>query len=199
MAAHNDEAIVRAVRSGRTEAFADLVDRHKEGVYGVLMRLTADSQVAEELAHETFVRAYQGLKTFRGESRFGTWLTRIAINLARDHVREMRRSRTVSLDAALEQDPDSLTFAEQVHGNPLSEVDARDLLERLEGVLQEMPPLYREAFVLHHVEDMPYEDMAAVTGDSVGSLKVRVHRARKLLRERLLPGTRQSYSEDAEG
>jgi RNA polymerase sigma-70 factor (ECF subfamily) len=69
-----DEAIVRAVQDGQIEAFAGLVDRHKDRVYGMLMRLACDPQVAEELAHETFVRAYQGLHNFRGDSQFGTWL-----------------------------------------------------------------------------------------------------------------------------
>ena len=200
MAARSDEDIVRAVRNGRTEAFADLVDRHKDGVYGTLMRLTADTQLAEELAHETFVRAFRSLKNFRGESRFGTWLTRIAINLARDNVRERRRDRTVSLDAALERDPDSPAFAEQrPHGDPLSQADSSDMFGRFEGLLQELPPSYREAFVLHHVEDMPYEDIAVLTGDSVGSLKVRAHRARKLLRERLFPEANHTHPEDVVG
>ncbi len=200
MADQNDETIVRAVRNGRTDAFADLVDHHKESVYGTLMRLTADPQLAEELAHETFVRAYRSLAGFRGESRFGTWLIRVAINLARDHVRELKRNRTVSLEAALERDPDSMAFAERrPHGDPLSEADSGDLLERFEDVLHELPPSYREAFVLHHVQDMSYEDIAVLTGDSVGSLKVRAHRARKLLREKLFPEADHTHPRDVMG
>jgi len=200
MAAHNDEAIVRAVRNGRKEAFAGLIDGHKESVYGTLMRLTGDPQVAEELAHETFVRAYQNLKSFRGESRFSTWLIQIAINLARDHVREHRRNKTVSLEAMLERDPDAPVFAERrLHCNPLREVSLRDMVVRLEIALRELPSSYREIFVLHHVQDISYEDIAALTGDSVGSLKVRAHRVRKLLRERLFTETNHLTPEDVMG
>ncbi len=200
MTADSDETIVRAVRNGRTEAFAGLVDRHKDSIYGTLMRLTGDPQVAEELAQETFVRAYQNLGGFRGESRFGTWVTRIAINLARDRVRERSRNKTVSLEAVLEQNPDAPAFTEQGScSDPLSELEERDTLARFEMALQELPSSYRETFVLHHVEDMSYEDIAALTGDSVGSLKVRAHRARKLLRERLFPGAGQTTPEEAGG
>lgn len=200
MTGRDDDTIIRAVRSGRPDEFAGLVDRHKDGVYGTLMRLTGDRQLAEELAHETFVRAYRSLDSFRGDAQFGTWLTRIAINLARDHVRDLTRARTVSLDAALERDPDSPVFVEQRPGSdPSSAVDSRDLLGRLEAALQELPPLYREAFVLHYVEEMPYENMASATGDSVGSLKVRVHRARKLLREKLYPEAKEQRPEETAG
>ncbi|MFH0779003.1 MAG: sigma-70 family RNA polymerase sigma factor [Candidatus Eisenbacteria bacterium] len=200
MIAQDDETVVQAVQDGQKEAFAGLVERHKESVYGTLMRLTGDPQVAEELAHETFVRAYQSLASFRGEARFGTWLIRIAINLARDHLRERRRDRTISLEAMLERDPDSPVFVEHRAGSdPSSEVGARDLVEQFETALRELPDGYCEVFVLHHVQSMSYEDIAAATGDSVGSLKVRAHRARKLLRERLFPESKVVTPENVEG
>ena len=115
-------------------------------------------------------------------------------------MRELRRSKTVSLEAMLERDPDAPVFAEQrSYGNPPCEVDSRDMLERFEIVLQELPPSYRETFVLHHVQDISYEDIATLTGDSVGSLKVRAHRARKLLRERLFPEANHMTPEDVVG
>ncbi len=72
--------------------------------------------------------------------------------------------------------------------DPLSEISDRDMIKRLEAALGDLPPNYREVFVLHHIEDVPYEEIASMTGDSVGSLKVRAHRARKLLREAISPG-----------
>jgi RNA polymerase sigma-70 factor (ECF subfamily) len=188
MIVDRDEAIVRAVLDGRTNSFAELVDRHKDSVYGTLMRLTGDPDVAEELAQETFVRAYRGLGKFRGESRFGTWLVQIAVNLARDRIRERQRQRgrVVSLDELLERDADSPVLAEsRPQYDPLAEVSERDLLRRFEQSLQELPPGYREVFLLHHIQGLSYEDIAQMTGDSVGSLKVRTHRARKLLKEML--------------
>jgi RNA polymerase sigma-70 factor (ECF subfamily) len=162
----------------------------------MLMRLTGDPQVAEELAHETFVRAYQGLGNFRGESRFATWLTQIAVNLARDRVRERQRDRFVSLDQMMEHDADAPFFVEnRADYDPLAEVSERDLIKRLENALHELPPNYREIFLLHHVQGMSYESIAETTGDSVGSLKVRSHRARKILKEVLFSQSEQVTTE----
>ena len=192
-----DEAIVRAVQDGQTEAFADLVDRHKDRVYGMLMRLAGDPQVAEELAHETFVRAYQGLHNFRGDSQFGTWLVQIAINLARDRVRERQRNKTISLDALLEHDSDTAAFVEtRSYYDPTDAMDERDLIRRFETALQELPKSYQEIFELHHVQNIPYQEIAAMTGDAVGALKVRSHRARKLLKEKIFEESDRVTQED---
>lgn len=192
-----DDTIIHTVRTGDTEAFAQLVDRHKEQVYAILMRLTRDPQAAEELAHEAFVRAYRGLDGFRGEARFRTWIIQIAINLARDRVRERRRNRTVSLEALLEQDADAAVFADtRSQYDPLAEVSERDMITRFENALEELPASYREAFVLRHVQSMSYEEIAEITGDSIGSLKVRTHRARKLLKQAIFPDERTVARED---
>ena len=183
-----DTAVVREVQGGRKEAFATLVDRHKERVYATLMRLTGDPHVAEELAHEAFVRAYLGLSKFRGESRFGTWLVQIAVHLARDHIRRRQRDRFVSLDALLERNDDAAELADtRSDTDPLREVSEREMSERFTRALGELPPNYREVFVLYHMQNMSYEEISAATGDSVGSLKVRAHRARKLIKEALFP------------
>lgn len=194
MIADRDETIVRAVQDGQTDSFAQLVDRHKDSVYGILVRLTGDPDAADELAHETFVRAFRGLANFRGEARFGTWLIQIAVHLARDRIRERRRQRgrVVSLDQLLERDNDSPFLAEdRPQYDPLAEVSERDLLRRFERALEDLPPSYREVFLLHHMQGLSYEDIAGMTGDSVGSLKVRTHRARKLLKEMLFGESEQ--------
>jgi len=135
MMAENDERIVSSVQHGRTEAFAVLVDRHKDKVYGTIMRLTGDPQAAEELAQETFVRAFRSLRTFRGKARFSTWLVQIAINLVRDHVRERRRSREISLDALLERDEGTSILTEMSASyDPLEELGERDLMERFDVI-----------------------------------------------------------------
>jgi RNA polymerase sigma-70 factor (ECF subfamily) len=197
MTVDEDATIVRAVQNGRRESFAELVERHKDLVYGTLMRLTGDPQTAEELAHETFVRAYKGIRSFRGESRFGTWLVQIAIHLTRDRLRERRRDRTVSLDELLERDADAPFLTEvRPHYDPLAEVSERDLIRRFEESLRELPSSYREVFVLHHIKGLSYEDIGRITGDSVGSLKVRSHRARKLLKEMLFTESGRKAPED---
>jgi RNA polymerase sigma-70 factor, ECF subfamily len=183
-----DEPIVREVQAGRSQAFAELVSRHKDRVYAIMLRLVGDPDAAEELAHESFVNAWRGIGGFRGHALFGTWIVQIAIHLARDRMRERRRIRTVSLDEMLEKSTDDSVLAD-MHGarDPLLEISDRDMLRRLKAALGELPHSYREVFVLHHIEDVPYEEIASMTGDSVGSLKVRAHRARKLLKEAMAP------------
>jgi RNA polymerase sigma-70 factor (ECF subfamily) len=192
-----DEKIVREVQTGRTEAFSHLVNRHKDKVYAILLRLVRDPDAAEELAQETFVRAWRGIGGFRGQALFGTWLVQIAIHLARDRMRERRRSRTVSLDELLDKTADDAMLADtRSRRDPLAEIDERDMVKRVESALGDLPPSYREVFVLHHIEDVPYEEIARLTGDSIGSLKVRAHRARKLLREAIFPGAQFVAPED---
>ena len=192
-----EDGIIRAVKGGHVDEFAQLVDHHSQRVYAMLMRLVGDPQTAEELAQETFVRAYRGLSRFRGDSTFATWLTQIAVHLARDHVRKRQRNRFVSLDAMLEHDADALVFADTRQAyDPLEEISERETAEQFKHALSELPPNYREVFVLHHLQDMSYDDIAAVTGDSVGSLKVRAHRARKLIKQALFPAAGREAPQD---
>jgi len=182
----DDTVIINAVLGGDTEAFRHLVDRHRDTVYAILLRLASDPEVAEELAQETFVRAWRSLDGFRGDARFGTWLVQIALHAARDHHRGRKRAKVVSLEELQEKSGDAARLEEPRRSfDPTSDLDARELRERLEDGIRALPPAYREVFVLRHLEEMPYEEIASITGSSVGSLKVRSHRARKLLREYL--------------
>jgi RNA polymerase sigma-70 factor (ECF subfamily) len=193
-----DQEIVRRVLDGDGEAYRILVDRHRGLVIGVLSRMGGGPDRAEELAQETFVRAYQGLSGFRGEARFSTWLIQIALHVARNQLkRERRQAKVVSLDELQERegfDSDRLRDTRPGYA-PDDGVERRELGERLSRALDELPPSYREVFVLKHVQEMSYEEISSITGDSVGSLKVRAHRARGILRDAL----RENPSEDPSG
>ena len=191
--ADEDRFTFDAIRGGSIDAFREFVERHGDAVYSVLRRLVGSPDLAEELAQETFVRAYEGLDGFRGESGFRTWLVQIAINLVRDRRRAARRSPTVvSLEELRERSsigadpPDQRPSVE-----PVGRLAQREVSARLERELERLPVDYREAFVLKHVEGMPYEEIARITGQSVGCLKVRVHRARARLREALADVARE--------
>jgi RNA polymerase sigma-70 factor (ECF subfamily) len=185
----NDAAVVEAVKEGDIDAYRQLVDRHKRKLYGVMMRLVADPDVAEELAQDTFVRAYAGITGFREDSTFGTWLVQIGVNIARDHIRRTRRlreRRVVSLEAYRESHGgDSDPTDPRPSSDPVGGVEGKEARALVREALAQLPPEYREVLVLKHFENWPYERIAEATGDSVGTLKVRAHRARRLLRERL--------------
>ena len=185
-----DSAVVRAVKAGNTEAFRILVDRHKGRLYAVIRRLIGDPDVAEELAQESFVRAFTGMGGFREESRFGTWLTQIGIHAVRDHLRRtknVRERRILSLDAIREAGRDDLEPSDRrPMADPLDQLGEREEKDLMRRALSQLPGNYRELIILKHFEGWPYEELAAVSGDSVGTLKVRAHRARRMLKEALL-------------
>lgn len=179
-----DAQIVAAVRAGDTEAFRTLVERHQDKVYGVLRRLTNDPDRAEELAQEAFMRAYQGIQNFRGDSQFGTWLVQIAVYAARDFYKRERRAQVISLEEYQETVGAAAEQRETRSGfDPLENLSERELVEQLERAMESLPLAYREVFTLRVVEELDYEEIARITGDSVGSLKVRLHRARTLLKQ----------------
>jgi RNA polymerase sigma-70 factor (ECF subfamily) len=186
----NDAAVVEAVKAGDIDAYRQLVDRHKRILYGVMIRLVGDPDVAEELAQETFVKAYAGISGFREDSTFGTWLVQIGIHAARDHIRRTQRlrdRRIVSLEAYRESHGDDSDPADtRASSDPRRGVEGKEAKTLVRQALAQLPSEYREVLVLKHFEDWPYERIAEATGDSVGTLKVRAHRARRLLRERLI-------------
>ena len=184
-----DRAAVAAVRSGDTEAFRGLVDRHKSRVYGILLSLVGDVDLAEELAQETFVKAFAGISNFREDATFGTWLVQIAIHGARDHRRRMsrlRERRVVSLEALREAKRYELEPADTTRAaDPLTAVESDEQITLVRQALQQLPPEYKEVLILKHIDGWSYEQIAESTGDTVGTLKVRAHRARRMLRDGL--------------
>jgi RNA polymerase sigma-70 factor (ECF subfamily) len=185
-----DSNTIEAVKAGDVEAYRLLVERHQGKLFGVVFKLVGDPVVAEEIVQEAFVKAYTNLGTFRGEARFGTWLIQIGIHAARDHLRQLKRAKEhhiVSLETlralhSNQADPPDPSPA----ANPqiqLGEGEQRDLLQE---AMQSLPADYRLVLVLKHYEEWPYERIAELTGDTVGTLKVRAHRGRHLLKDKLI-------------
>ena len=176
----SDAQIIATVLGGDREAYRHLVERYKDRVFGVLLRLVGDRDLAEDAAQEAFVKAYLALPRFRGESAFGTWLVQIAIHAARDRVR--RQQRRWQVETAEDDDPvDVAGPANDALANMVRDED----LDRLQLALQQLPEDYREVLVLKHLEEWSFEEIAQHAQASVGSLKVRAHRARRLLRQSL--------------
>jgi RNA polymerase sigma-70 factor (ECF subfamily) len=184
-----DSAVVQAVKAGDTEAFRHLVDRHKGRLFGVIVALVGDAARAEELVQDAFVKAYTGLAGFREDSSFGTWLVQIGIHATRDYIRWAGRQRghnVISFDElragqrAEFEPPDDRRAAD-----PSTGVEDREGGELLRAAMNELPMEYREVVVLRHLEGWSYEEIAELTGDTTGTLKVRAHRARRLLKDSL--------------
>lgn len=173
--------LVRQARSGDQAAFEDLVRATYADTYTLAYRLTGDEEDARDVAQESYLRAYRGLKRFRGDAQFTTWLYRITANCASTHLGKRRRRRAEPLTDDL-QVPDA-----DPERDPPSRADAAVLREQLEEALADLPPKLRAVVVLRDVYDLPHEAIAAELGISESAAKVRLHRARKKLREVVFP------------
>lgn len=173
-----DAALVSAAQRGDREAFGLLVARYAPRILGLTTRMLGSPADGEDLAQETFVAAYKALPGFQRDARFSTWLYRIAVNKCTDALRA-RRPDTVSLDAA--GDAGVVASRAAVWLTPHGELERAELASELERHMQALPPLYRESFVLRHVEGLDYDEMSAILGVRRDTLKMRVYKARTLL------------------
>lgn len=153
-----------------------MVRRHGSKLVTLCTRMVGDRQVGEELAQEALTRAYTGLGSWHGSCHFRNWLSRVAMNCCRDYLKSGARA-----EKPTELLGDEITAA----SDPESEVAGRQILQELELAVAHLPLSCREAFLLFHVENLSYEEIAVITGASIGALKVRVHRARMMLRDAL--------------
>jgi RNA polymerase sigma-70 factor (ECF subfamily) len=171
-----DREAVERTLDGDTEAFAGVVRRHGSRLVAICARVVRDRHLGEELAQEALARSYSRLGAWRGDGRFRDWLYRIGMNCCRDYLKAGARAERPSV---LTGDELSTTR------DPESDLGSRQLMAALEAEIARLPPTYRESFVLFHGENLGYDEMHAITGVSVGALKVRVHRARLMLRRAL--------------
>jgi RNA polymerase sigma-70 factor (ECF subfamily) len=171
--------LVTAARGGDRSAFEALVRATTAETYTLAFRLTGNEEDARDVVQETYLRAYKGIGKFRGDAQFSTWLYRITANCAANQLGRRKRHRHDELldDAPLEDlVPDH---------DPSARAEASNLRDRLNEALGELPPTLRSVVVLRDVYDLPHDAIADELGISTSAAKVRLHRARKQLRDRL--------------
>jgi RNA polymerase sigma-70 factor, ECF subfamily len=171
----DDAALVRAAQDGDRDAFGLLVSRHAGSILSVTTRMLGSAADAEDIAQETFVAAHRALASFKLDAKFSTWLYRIAVNKCTDALRA-RRPGMVSLD-----DDDSAAWETADEETPHWELEQVELASALDKGIQALPLIYRESFVLRHVEGLGYDEMADIIGVHRDTLKMRVFKARALL------------------
>jgi RNA polymerase sigma-70 factor, ECF subfamily len=172
--AEDTAQLLRRVQDGDSAAFERLYRLHVDRVHGLCLRMVADPARAEELTQDVFVRAWQAIGSFRGDSAFATWLHRLAVNVVLGQLRSDRRR-----DARFQAEAELEGFQPAARQrDPGTRMD-------LEAAIAALPPGARQVFVLHDVEGYKHGEIAAMTGTAVGTMKAQLHRARKLLREAL--------------
>jgi RNA polymerase sigma-70 factor (ECF subfamily) len=172
------EPLVAAAREGDRPAFDELVRRTYVETYTLAMRLTAHEEDARDVVQETYLRAWKGIGSFRGDAQFTTWLYRITANTAYTTVKRRRRHRADSLDAILEEPVET-----RIEAQPEASAEQSAALARLSGALEQLPPKLRVLVVLKDVYGLTHEEIAEELGISVAAAKVRLHRGRKRLRD----------------
>jgi len=185
MADTSDRLLVERVLSGNDEAFTMLVLRYQHKVLGLVGRYVRDSHEAEDVAQEAFLKAYRSLHLFRGDSAFYTWLYRIAVNTAKNHlVSRGRRPPSSDVDVDEAQRGDIIP-ALQDSGSPEANLEREDLQRVLNAAIEELPEELKTAFSLREFSGLSYEDITAVMDCPVGTVRSRIYRAREAIDRKL--------------
>ena len=163
--------LVEQAKQGNQQSFGELVRKYQMQLYSVALRMLRNDADAQDVVQETFFRAFRALSKFRGESSFGTWLTRITVNLS------SRMLRSKPFEVPLEN---SLAGPSLVR-----EIEKRDLASRVREAVNRLPELYRTVIILHHMEGYSYQEVSDILKCPLGTVMSRLHVAKKLLKNEL--------------
>ena len=174
--------LVRRARHGDLAAYDELVKRYQERIYATIYHMTANHEDANDLAQESFIKAYQALKSFKGDSSFYTWIYRIAVNKAINFIKQRRNRVNMSLndlDAQAENDPDLVALIS--HKTPRRDAGLTELQEKLNAAILKLSEQHRAVVVLHDIQGLPHEEIADAMGCNVGTVRSRLFYARQQL------------------
>jgi RNA polymerase sigma-70 factor (ECF subfamily) len=177
----DDQTLVRAAQRGSMAAFEELVARHRDKVFARAYSMMRNEEEAIDLSQEAWVKGWQRLGQFQGESSFGTWMTRIIINLCLDQLRKQKRQRAESIEAMDEESGGVERQMPVVNVNPTAGLERQELRSRIDRALGQLSYEHRTALVLHEFEEMEYKEIAKTMGCSIGTVMSRLFYARRKL------------------
>jgi len=182
----DEAALVAQAQTGGEEAFTELVNRYEGNIYRLARHITQNPEDAEDVLQETFLKAYEHLRDFQGNSKFYTWLVRIAVNQALMKLRKRKTDASVSLDDPYDTGEESLVREIAVwEPNPEQTYSQEEIRAILEKAVDSLPPTFRAVFALRDIEELSTEETAAALNLSIPAVKSRLLRARLRLREKL--------------
>ena len=180
--AAEDQKLVKRARGGDLESYDELVRRYQERIYATIYHMTANHEDANDLAQETFIKAYQALKSFKGDSSFFTWVYRIAVNKTINFLKQRKNKTHMSLndlDFNAEHDPDLVALVSDK--TPRRDVNLIELQEKLNGAMQKLSEIHRLVVTLHDVQGLSHEDISKIMGCNTGTVRSRLFYARQQL------------------
>lgn len=184
--ADEDLVIVRKIQSGDVDAFDSLIFKYRERVYSVIYNLTSNREDASDLTQETFIKAFQSIKRFKGKSSFFTWLYRISLNTSLTHLRKNKLRRFFSFEKIVEEDHTE-GFIENLRTESDSDKAAlmTELQERLNDAFQKLSVKHRTVITLFEVDGLSHKEIADIVGTSIGTVRSRLHYAKQFLQGEL--------------
>ncbi len=177
----DDTELVRNAQAGDLGAFEELVARHRDKIFGRALSMMRNEQEALDLSQEAWVKAWQRLNQFQGDSSFTTWLTRIVINLCLDQLRKQKRRQTESIEAMEEESGGVERQMPVVAANPTERLERGELRRRIDRALDQLSHEHRTVLILHEFEEMEYKTIATTVGCSIGTVMSRLFYARRKL------------------
>jgi RNA polymerase sigma-70 factor (ECF subfamily) len=182
----DESALVAKAQAGDTAAFGDLVSRYQNKIYRLAKHITQNDEDAEDVLQEAFLKAYEHIGGFQGNSKFYTWIVRIAVNEALMKLRKRKTDRTVPLDEPVDTGEEMVNREIAVwEDNPEQRYSQEEMQQILNEAVQDLKPDFRTVFVLRDIEELSTEETAESLGISVPAVKSRLLRARLALREKL--------------
>ena len=182
-----DQALVERVQNGDSRAFDLLVLKYQSRIAKLIARFVRNPADVQDVAQEAFIKAYRALPNFRGESAFYTWLYRIAINTAKNHlVAAGRKTPSYAVDVQEVEKYDASEWLKE-YATPERELLADEIEATVKSALEVLPPDLREAITLREIEGLSYEDIAEVMNCPIGTVRSRIFRAREAIDEKLQP------------
>jgi RNA polymerase sigma-70 factor (ECF subfamily) len=185
----NEAGLIARILAGEKELFHELIRPYERMVYLMLFSIVKNDTEAEDGAQEAVISAYRHLASFRGEAKFSTWLTTIAINEGRKRLRKAKGAAEESIEEQAEGHEGDFTPAPLTDWReiPLEALERKELREALRTAVAELPGIYRQVFILRDLEELNIEETAQALEITTGAVKVRLHRARIMLQKRLVP------------
>ncbi len=185
----NEAGLIARILNGEKELFHELIRPYERMVYLTVFSILKNEADAEDGAQEAVINAYRHLISFRGDAKFSTWLTTIAINEGRKRLRKAKTAAEESIEEEAEghegdYTPAPLTDWREI---PSEALERKEIREALRGAVAELPDIYRQVFTLRDLEELNVEETAQALGINANVVKVRLHRARILLQKRLVP------------
>jgi RNA polymerase sigma factor (sigma-70 family) len=181
----NDVELIARALNGDQKAYRLLTERHRPSVYHIIFKIVHDSETANDLVQDTFMKAFASLASYRSDYRFSTWLYKIAANCSIDYLRK-KRIQALSLERHLDDDSDrrEIIVADYSY-HPERDLERKEQRFSIEEAIESLPPKYREVIIYRHKDDKSYEEIADLLNMPIGTVKARIFRARELLKKKL--------------